>query len=256
MTTATLRNQAYDVIFNKLVNGEYKPGERLANRTLAKEMGMSFIPIREAISQLASEGLVEHRPKLGTFVVEADRQEIEELYGLRCALECYAAEQMAGRMPEDDLAQMQRHNDELLGIVEEMKRANAKVMLQEDNDRWVLADAAFHMTLLKAQGNRRTIKTVSDLRVMTHIFARRRDDRTLQTASRVCQEHQQIIDALRDGDAEAARSAMMQQIKQGQNIAMQVFDRQRANEAAGRTTSNRYLESLQTRLGDVERGED
>lgn len=252
MSTSTLRNQAYDFIFDKLVKGEYKPGQRLPNRLLAKEIGISFIPIREAISQLASEGLIEHRPKLGAFVAEADRQEIEELYDFRAALECHAAEQMAGRMKEHDLEEMTRHNDQLKAIAQAMQDRGAMYMSRDENDRWVLADAAFHMTLLRAQGNRRAIKTVGDLRLMTRIFARRRDDRPLHEAHRVCREHQNIIDALRRGDAEAARQAMKEQLRHGREVALELFDRRRATDAVDASVGNRYARDLQQRLHNME----
>ena len=64
----TLAEKSYDYIREKLSRGELPPGKRLVNRTLADEIGVSVIPVREAIHRLATEGLVEHVPGSGAFV--------------------------------------------------------------------------------------------------------------------------------------------------------------------------------------------
>ena len=74
--TATLKQRAYNHIRRQVMTGRLSPGARLCNRGLAKEIGVSLIPVREAISQLVSEGLAEHRPRLGAFVVRVGREEL------------------------------------------------------------------------------------------------------------------------------------------------------------------------------------
>ena len=70
----SLAEQAYRHIRSKLSNGTFVPGEQLVNRVLATEIGVSVIPVREAINRLATEGLVEHVPGSGAFVRQADSQ--------------------------------------------------------------------------------------------------------------------------------------------------------------------------------------
>ena len=72
-------------------------------------MGVSHIPVREAISQLCSEGLVEQIPRRGAFVRQPNRQELVELIELRKVLECNAAAQAARRIGDADLAELKKH---------------------------------------------------------------------------------------------------------------------------------------------------
>jgi DNA-binding GntR family transcriptional regulator len=89
-TTASATQRAYDHVRKQLANGELEPGARLVTRSLAQELGISLNPVREALTRLASERLVEHVPGAGTFVRRLDAQEIRDLYGLREAIECHA----------------------------------------------------------------------------------------------------------------------------------------------------------------------
>ena len=95
MSTSTLSEKAYDHIRQQVFSGELGPGDRLVNRALAKQLGTSFIPVREAISRLASEGLVKQVAGAGAFVRSFDRQEISEIYDVRELFEPFAAAQAA-----------------------------------------------------------------------------------------------------------------------------------------------------------------
>ena len=72
-------------------HSEFAPGKPLVNRTLADEIGVSVMPVREAINRLTSEGLVEHVPGAGAFVRKVDREQLNHLHVLRDALEGCAA---------------------------------------------------------------------------------------------------------------------------------------------------------------------
>ncbi len=241
----TLKQRAYDHIRRQLVAGRLSPGARLCNRGLAQEIGVSLIPVREAISQLVSEGLAEHRPRLGAFVVRVGREELEELYDLREALECHAVAKAVNRLTQAELAEMDDYNAELADIHRELLHGDGCHWSVEQIDRWMMADAALHMTLLRAAGNRRALKTVSDLRLMTHIFGRRWSVRPVDDLAEICREHEQIVAALRQRDAAAAVAVMREHLRRGCRLALAQFGRRRMDEAAGRA-------GLQDRLHRME----
>jgi DNA-binding GntR family transcriptional regulator len=251
--TVSQRDKAYNYIRSQLVSGRLPPGSRLSHRALAKEIGMSFIPVREAVSQLVSEGLVAHEPKLGTFVMEISRQELAELYDLREALERHAVLKAAERISIAELHEMQRYNDELGKILTELKQGTNRRWDAERNDRWMLNDAGFHMTLLQAAGNRRAIKTVSDLRVMTHVFGHRDEDRQLLDLERIHREHQQLIDALKKHDAETATTVLVQHLRLGCEIAMQNFDRRRLKDTVSDLPALTYPDALLKQIHEIEK---
>jgi DNA-binding GntR family transcriptional regulator len=94
-----------DQLRDGIIRGEYQPGASLSEVTLAETYGTSRTPIREAIQQLASEGLVEVVPRVGTFVREPSRRELGELFQLKAALEGLGAQLLAqrGRVAETEL---------------------------------------------------------------------------------------------------------------------------------------------------------
>ena len=83
LMSSSAAQQTYDQILEKLIAGAIRPGERLVNRTLASELGVSVIPVREALNRLASEGLVEHIPGAGTYARSLDGREIIKLYSFQ-----------------------------------------------------------------------------------------------------------------------------------------------------------------------------
>ena len=87
----TQRENAYQQIRQRLLDGGLPAGVRLSPTALAREIGISHIPVREAITQLQSEGLVVHFAHRGTFVKGMDRQELVDMIEIRSVLECYAA---------------------------------------------------------------------------------------------------------------------------------------------------------------------
>src|SRR5438045_6948871 len=86
------KEHAYRQLRGRLLDRMLLPGDRLREIPLAEKLGVSRIPLREAMDQLASEGLVERVPGLGSYVRSASPKELRELYEMREVLECFAAE--------------------------------------------------------------------------------------------------------------------------------------------------------------------
>src|SRR5580658_1370278 len=90
-----MRDQAYLYIQRKILAGDLQAGKAVSELTIAKELGSSRTPIREALGQLVAEGLLEQIPNRGAVVVQFGRQDIIDLFELREALEAYAVEKVA-----------------------------------------------------------------------------------------------------------------------------------------------------------------
>src|SRR5712691_10064851 len=104
------RERAVDAVYQALrqaiVGSLLKPGERLNVDELAEKLGVSLTPVRSAIQQLATEGLVEIRPRSGTFVATLTAQDVEETFKIRCALECLAAEDALQNLNGQDVRRL------------------------------------------------------------------------------------------------------------------------------------------------------
>lgn len=210
---ANLRELAYTHIRGKLLGGRIPPGTRISSRALAREIGISFIPVREAIAQLAIEGLVDHEAGVGTFATRVQREDLRELYELREALELHAVVLAAAKIDAAGLARMQTCIDEMRDIVRHRK-ATAKPSDDEtDLNAWGQADMDFHMALLTAAGNSRLVRAVGDLRVLTQVFRAQRELRPIEDLERACQQHESILAALARNDGQAARAQLCDHIR-------------------------------------------
>lgn len=211
--STNLRELAYSHIRGKLLEGRIPPGSRISSRALAREIGISFIPVREAIAQLAIEGLVDHEAGVGTFATRVQRDDLRELYDLREALESHAVGLAAGRIDADGLARMRGWNDEMRALAARRRATPRRLDDQADLAAWNRADIEFHLALLSAAGNRRLLRAVHDLRVLTQVFRAQRELRPVDDLDRACVQHQALMDALARRDGELATSTLREHVR-------------------------------------------
>lgn len=214
---------------NKLALGELVPGTRLINRTLAREIGVSLTPVREALNRMVSEGLLEYRAGLGTFVPIPNIRDLQELYDLRKTLECDAVGKAADRLKEQDmvaLAQSIRDMGDLLNHREsdDFDEPVARPIFE----MWRAADTMFHTVLLRAAGNRRVMEMVANLQLVCQI-QQDWDTTTYHTVSDAHRDHQQIIEAIQSGDVDQARKIMCGHIDRAWAFAVQTYERRYMN---------------------------
>ena len=245
----SLSKSAYEQIRYKLITGQLTAGMRLSNRKIANELGVSVIPVREAMSQLVSEGLLEHKPKVGTFVIEISQQEMLDMCELRESLECYAARKAAERITDLELEEM----EQCLAEMEEIRDD----VLEDDwtdhrADRWRLADAGFHLALLRGSGNRRVLKTVSELRVMTYVFGHQENRPSLGDPNRACSEHRRIIDALRKQDADTACAVMGEHLQRASKIVLEAYEQKRRRSTTQHAPTDCFTALLRQRIHKME----
>ena len=136
----TLRAHVVKMLSAGILAGKYKPGDRLNESQIARELNISRIPVREALSQLQEQGLVQNRERRGMFVTNIGPEEVLQISSLRIILETEALRLAKARMTPELLNQLD------------------KLMLQMDSWNGTLLEAAaldleFHRTLWKAAGN-------------------------------------------------------------------------------------------------------
>jgi len=216
--TQNLADRAYRYIKQEMQQGSLIPGSQLVNRKLAAEIGVSVIPVREAIHRLVSEGLVEHVPGAGAFVRIPNREDLEELYMLRDALEsCAAAEASRYITPHqlDDLNAMLDEFDEIRDLIRERSDGHAT---PAQFNRWLDLEEAFHETVIDASRNRLIAKVIREHRAVTTVFESQRNNSkilTVDLAEKTCNSKKELLQALRDGNGTLAREVMSAQIQRG-----------------------------------------
>lgn len=187
-----LGEQVFGLVRRMISEGELKPGERLVEEHLASRIGTSRTPIREALHRLVQEGLVERRKRGGYVVRPISAQEVEEVTGVRAALEAYAVELGSRRISETTLAELERN-------VADFEKALAK----GNQKRLVELNTQFHNMVYHLAGSKLLVRLINDLAENLHRFrvALLSDPKA---AKRSLEDHREMLAALKRGDKEQA----------------------------------------------------
>jgi DNA-binding GntR family transcriptional regulator len=206
-------DRAYDHLLTKLMSLEIAPGERIAIDTVARRLGISQTPVREALSQLEAEKLVSKMTNVGYRASpQMSRKEVRDLYTLRQLIEPFAAARAAENMTDEAIAILQDIDRDMSGV--EAGNAQAYSRFAED-------DATLHRLIANGSGNRLIAEAIERLHAHLHIFrALYRTNAPHEAAA----EHRMIIDALVAHDPVAAEHAVRVHLEQSQQRMDSVLD--------------------------------
>lgn len=102
------QHRAYDYLYNLILTNELEQGQPIIEQEISRMLGTSRTPVREALKQLESEGLVRHIPGRGAFVCEVTTQDVEEIFALRIVLEVLALQSAWRKISDEELDKMER----------------------------------------------------------------------------------------------------------------------------------------------------
>lgn len=199
----SLADQAFQKVVTAISRGEFAPGEFIKEARIAKQLGISRGPLREAMNRLEGRRLVDRKPRLGVQVIELSQHDLEELFTVREALEGMAARLAATAMSDaalDELSVLlERH-----GQSEGVRSGSVYSSGSEDDD--------FHFHIVRGSGNERLINALCDeLYYQIRIYRYRSSTRPGRARS-AFEEHQAIVEALRARDPDRAEAAMRRHI--------------------------------------------
>ena len=182
------------LLLDRIMSGQYEPGGRIVELQLAKELGMSQSPIREALRDLAAAGVITIHPRRGARVRMPSAKELADVSIVRAEIDALAARLTAGVMSESTLATLQDLVDAMLASL----GVGDFLAVTE-------ADVQFHRVIAQTAGNQALVSAFDHLAPFGRTFI------TLNLPNvdvrDLLQEHVGILDALRDGDAERASKA-------------------------------------------------
>jgi DNA-binding GntR family transcriptional regulator len=188
-----LRATVRELLLERILAGQYGPGDRLVEYRIARELGVSQAPVREALRDLEAMRVVDIRAHLGARVRALPVTELAEAAPVRAALEETAARLAAARLPQqpDDLDRLREHLDQM--------RAAAT---GDDPRRLAQHSVAFHRQIVVSAANPVLLDVWNALGIELHTALGVRD--TPVPLSQSADSHQPILDALANGDPEAA----------------------------------------------------
>jgi DNA-binding GntR family transcriptional regulator len=217
----SLAATVYGRLKRGLLVGDYPLSVRLAEERLARQAGVSRTPVREALSRLHAEGLVERLPDGGYMPVIPDLHEIIELYEVRSILE-------AAALARDD------HDGDVLAALRSDWQAMADDLLSATPDpEFVLLDEDFHVRLATSAGNRSLAANLVAVNERIRIV-RMHDFLTLNRIERTVEQHLAIVDALVGSGSAAAREVLRSHLDESAGVV-----NERAAAAIGRMLTAR-----------------
>lgn len=198
-----LRDSIAESIRNSIINGKIKPGERLLEPNVAKLLGVSRTPVREAFFQLESEGLVEVMPRKGAIVSDISIKDATELYSVRSVLEGLAAKYASKNISKEKIGELKKINEQLIALAKS----------ESDNFREITElNNQFHDLINRESKNEKLYQTIELLRKQTmrynYIY--------LSVMFRLkvsIGEHEEIIKLISEGKDEEAEKYMRRHVE-------------------------------------------
>ncbi|MEH7177540.1 GntR family transcriptional regulator [Neobacillus vireti] len=209
MLKKKMYNTKTEMVYEKLkvdiVAGLLKQGEKIVAREVAVELGVSDIPVREALKKLESEGLVENIPHVGSRVSQINLQKAEEIFAIRLELESFAVRLAAENAKPEELKELQKLVDEMEDILQ-----GEKELESVEIKNLSLLNTEFHNMLYQLSGNETLCEMIYSLKERSQysqsVFMYLPERQKLSN-----KEHQLIVDALRIGDAMNAEKTLREQ---------------------------------------------
>ena len=199
-----LSHAVKDRLLEGIIDGTYPPGSRIVETRVARELGTSQAPVREALRDLELFGFVTSSPFRGTQVKEISPEDLLEIYPIRAALEAVGARAAATRIDDETLGRLE-------ALIGTMREAAAK----GDHRAHVDADYAFHHAIIKASGNRMLQHVWQTMRLATTTFVTHSMTQlTHRTLQEIGERHVPVLEALRTRDPNLAEAAMRRHIEE------------------------------------------
>jgi DNA-binding GntR family transcriptional regulator len=218
-----LVDQVTLAVRSAIIDGSLTPGTRLVETELAETFKVSRGPVREALRRLEKEGLVRIVPAGGTFVASLTERDIADIYGLRAAVEGYAARAAASvnanlHVLEESLQQIQAsvHAEKLSGLIE--------------------ADVVFHRSLIALAQNRRLLAVWKDLEGQMRLILSLTRDQVYRDPPRLTEQHRSLVNAIQSRDGDLAERCVREHI-QGRIGERLAYLREMGSRASGGSSS-------------------
>ncbi|WP_031069129.1 GntR family transcriptional regulator [Streptomyces sp. NRRL WC-3742] len=191
-----LRDQVAHALRAALISGELRPGVVYSAPALAADFGVSATPVREAMLDLAREGLVEAVRNKGFRVTELTERDLDDFTEIRALIEVPTVGRVTRTATREQLERLRPQAEAIVAAAR-----------KHDLIGYLEADRQFHLDLLGLAGNARLVEVVGDLRKRSRLYGLTRLDEQGQLVSSA-EEHLELLDLMIAGDAEAAEACM------------------------------------------------
>ena len=207
-----LEDQVYEIIKDKIIWHKIKMGERVIDKKLAEELGVSRSMVRQVLTIFVKEELLIMVPRNGFYVREITEKEIEGIYNIRKILEAYATELAVPKINSRDIAEVE----------EVFKKAKTDIE-KEKVKSFIETDAKLHKLLINNCGNEYLKKTINGYN-NRYAFYRVVDLSRVERAKESYFEHYEIFEAVKKKNVKLSAELMTKHIENAKNIILKNFD--------------------------------
>lgn len=206
----SLSEEVLEILREKIIRWEFKPGRRLKDRELAEGLGVSRSLVRHAFTLLEKEGLVTVS-RTGVYVAQFSKREIQEIYEVRKLLESFALESAYGNITEKEL-------DEIDRMISQTERELESGKLEASYD----LDVAMHQLIINKCNNSQIRKIYSNYRSILGIIILS-DYNRLDNVVASFEEHRRIFDAIKRRDLKKAKEALITHLSGSMSRVIEMF---------------------------------
>ncbi len=184
----TYKDQVVDHVYQLLLQGELGPGDQLKESLLAKQMGISRAPIREAMKELIMNGLVDYRPQVGNFIPVLSPKQIIDSYTTRGVLEGYAIMATCEQFSAEEVDKLENLTAQMGSYAE---KKNHKMVVETGGE--------FHDLLISKNDNVQLLEYTDRLSLKLHILFFKYWGK-LYSPAEIGRRHREIVDSIKSGD--------------------------------------------------------
>jgi len=199
-----LTDTVYNVLRDRILTHQLKPGLKIVEEKLAQEMGISRTPLKRALTKLEKEHLIETIPRKGTYIRKFSAKDVKEIYEIRKLIEGYSAELAANSITSSELKQMRK-------LAEDYRKFASKDNRAACTD----TDVQFHEILVKANRNTELLEMMKNFNLQIKSM-RMNQTNFCEWGEKTTKEHLAIVDALSKGDGKLAKKLAEEHIDNAQ----------------------------------------
>ena len=208
----SLREEVYESLRKSILHGKLKPGQHLIEEQLAGQAGISRTPVREAFHKLEKDELVARLPKGGFAVREFTKEDVEEIFGIRSALESYAAYLVTLHLAPDKIS-----------ILENKLKESEDALEKGDDDKVVQLNTEFHDLLYKSCKSRKLVEMINTFR--DYFYRYRSALLHIQNGINASnKDHRQMLEAMKKKKPRLAERLVRKHLARGMELVLREID--------------------------------
>jgi DNA-binding GntR family transcriptional regulator len=216
-----------------ILSGAFTPGERLREEALARALGVSRGPVREALAELERQGLVVINRNRGAVVAQLSRVDLEELYTLRLVIEELAIRRAAEASDSATIAQMR-------ALIEAMREAIVRGITEQEAAE---LDLDFHDLIYDGANHRRLKDAWTNLRPQIHVLLLNRNVANVDFREMLVTAHEELLDGIVRSDPDLAASMLREHLGGSYERVSRSLERQIEQQAASAASTNKETEA-------------